>query len=199
MTRMINRWKSASRVVRFMFLAGAILSIGLVAYAQNLTADGIVKGATVWSTSSACFGVSTCSAAANRVGINNASPAYPLQVGNSSSNGNGAYVSVGGVWMCASSRDLKENIQDISAAEALTALNKLEPKSFQYKNEPNEEYLGFIAEDVPEMVANQDHKSLSAMDFAALLTKVVKIQQERLDAQERKIQELESSLKHLAH
>ena len=39
---------------------------------------------------------------------------------------------------------------------------------------------GFIAEDVPELVASADRQSLSAMDFVAVLTRVVQFQQRQI-------------------
>jgi hypothetical protein len=96
--------------------------------------------------------------------------------------GTGAYLSAGGVWTNASSRDLKENIRQLSAEDAMRTLEGLEPVSFQYKATDGETHVGFIAEDVPELVATRDRKSLSSMDIVAVLTKVVKEQQERLDA-----------------
>lgn len=44
-----------------------------------------------------------------------------------------------------------------------------------------ESYVGFIAEDVPELVATGDRQGLSAMDIVAVLTKVVQAQQQRID------------------
>jgi len=43
--------------------------------------------------------------------------------------------------------------------------------------EKEEEYVGFIAEDVPDLVANRDRETLSSMDIVAVLTKVVQSQQ----------------------
>ncbi len=41
--------------------------------------------------------------------------------------------------------------------------------------------MGFIAEDVPELVANKDRKGLSPMDIVAVLTKVVQRQQKDIE------------------
>jgi len=54
---------------------------------------------------------------------------------------------------------------------------------YRYRNSPDEEYVGFIAEDVPALVAMQDRKSLSAMDIVAVLTRVAKEQKAQLTAQ----------------
>ncbi len=115
------------------------------------------------------------------VGIGVSRPSHPLEMAS------GAHVSAGGVWTNSSSRDKKENIATLSVEQASTALMQLEPVSFNYRNERQEDYLGFIAEDVPDLVANQDRSSLSTMDIVAVLTKVVQ-------AQQQKIKELEARL-----
>jgi len=115
------------------------------------------------------------------VGIGVSRPSHPLEMAS------GAHVTTGGVWTNSSSRDRKENIAALSVERASTALMRLEPVSFNYRNEREEEYLGFIAEDVPDLVANQDRTSLSTMDIVAILTKVVQ-------AQQQKIEELEARL-----
>ncbi len=63
----------------------------------------------------------------------------------------------------------------------MRAFEPLEPVSFVYKSDSSkEERLGFIAEDVPDLVAMQDRKHLNAMDLTAVLTKVVQEQQKML-------------------
>ena len=52
---------------------------------------------------------------------------------------------------------------------------------FYYKADREDEHLGFIAEDVPELVATKDRKGLSAMDIVALLTKVVQQQNKEIE------------------
>ncbi len=99
----------------------------------------------------------------------------------------GAYVNTGGVWTDSSSRGEKENIIELSPEEALAALAKLEPVTFNYKQEEQEQYVGFIAEDVPKLVASSDRVGVSALDIVAVLTRVVKLQQQQ-------IAELESRL-----
>jgi len=99
----------------------------------------------------------------------------------------GAHVTSGGVWTNSSSRDRKKDIADLSLEEALQALAGLQPVQYRYKNGDPETYVGFIAEDVPELVAMDDRSSLSTMDIVAVLTKIVQEQQQRID-------ELESRL-----
>ena len=65
---------------------------------------------------------------------------------------------------------------------------------FVYKNSEAEEYVGFIAEDVPDLVAMNDHKSLSPMDIVAVLTTVTKEQQARLAGKDGEIADLRAAL-----
>jgi hypothetical protein len=109
------------------------------------------------------------------LGIGVSRPAHPLEMSS------GAHVSAGGVWTNSSSREKKENISDLSAADALAALAGLQPVQFNYKNDDQDSYVGFIAEDVPELVATGDRKGLSAMDIAAVLTRVIQEQQQRIE------------------
>jgi len=115
------------------------------------------------------------------VGFGVSRPTYPIELAS------GANVTAGGVWTNSSSRERKENIAALSVEEALQALAALQPVQFSYKNDAAETYVGFIAEDVPELVAMDNRQSLSAMDIVAVLTKVVQDQQQR-------IAELESRL-----
>lgn len=96
--------------------------------------------------------------------------------------GNGAYLSTGGVWTNASSRSLKEHISALDTNAAIAALSSLAPVTYNYLNSPEEQYVGFIAEDVPTLVATKDRKSLSPMDIVAVLTKVVQEQQKQIEA-----------------
>lgn len=133
--------------------------------------------------------------ASGNVGLHTAMPAYPLQVGDvGGTKGNGAYVSTGGVWTNASSRTIKQDIEQITSDQAHDAVRALQPVSFRYKNEPGEQYAGFIAEDVPDLVASGDRKSLSAMDVVAVLTKVVQDQDRQLDQQRKANDEQKKTL-----
>lgn len=89
-------------------------------------------------------------------------------------------LTTGGVWASGSSRGYKENIRELEAADAIEALEQLRPVVFNYKAEKDETYVGFIAEDVPQLVAMNDRKTLSPMDFIGVLTKVVQVQQREI-------------------
>lgn len=119
------------------------------------------------------------------VGIGTTSPSYPLQMRS------GAYVSSGGVWTNASSRAYKQDIKSLTKDEAVGALTALQPVQFRYKTDPKESHVGFIAEDVPDLVASTDRKGMSAMDVVAVLTKVVQDQQKTIAELSRKVAALE--------
>ena len=75
----------------------------------------------------------------------------------------------------------------LTVEDALMALAELEPVQFNYRNDNSETYVGFIAEDVPALVATVDRKSLSTMDIVAVLTKVIQAQQVQIDALEKRL------------
>ncbi|MEO1369305.1 MAG: hypothetical protein AAFX50_19170, partial [Acidobacteriota bacterium] len=60
-----------------------------------------------------------------------------------------------------------------------------------------EQVLGFIAEDVPELVATNSRKNLSSMDIVALLTKVMQEQQKTVESQQQTIDALTQRLEAL--
>jgi hypothetical protein len=90
-----------------------------------------------------------------------------------------------GNWNPASSRDLKENIQNLTTDEAMDALEGLNPVKYNYKKHKEEARVGFIAEDVPELVAMNGRKSLGTVDIIAVLTKVIQEQQKFIKEQEK--------------
>lgn len=122
-----------------------------------------------------------------RVGIGTWSPQAKLHVeGNALVLGN---LEVG------SSREYKERIQALQAKEAMEALRDLRPVRFHYKAEPKEESLGFISEEVPDLVATNSRKSLNTMDVVAVLARVAQEQQKVIEELSCRIVDLEKELK----
>ena len=141
-------------------------------------ADGLAS----WQTPAAANGSSTASLAESglhqadgNLGIGTENPEHPLEMGS------GAYCSAGGAWTNAASREVLANIHELPTDAALAALDGLTPVQFTYKAAPDEAHLGFVAEDVPALVAG-DGKGLSPMDLVALLTKAVQEQQKAIAA-----------------
>jgi len=124
-----------------------------------------------------------------RLGAGQVNPQYPLEFGN------GAYVTATGNFVNASSRTYKENIFDLTLSAAMDTFTKLTPVQYNYKKENKEQYVGFIADDVPDLVSDQNRKGLAPMDIAAVLTTVVSHQQKILNQQK---QETEVLLKEIS-
>jgi hypothetical protein len=99
------------------------------------------------------------------------------------------------LYLISSSRELKDNIIDLSNQEALDVLEHLSPVKFNYKaDDAKKVHIGFIAEDVPQSVASTDGKSISLMDIVATLTRVVKEQQKTINALSEKCHSLELAM-----
>jgi hypothetical protein len=122
-----------------------------------------------------------------RVGIGNTAPTHLIDVG-----GSGAYCD-GGNWVDGSSREYKSGIKELTVEQALEAFSRLSPVTYRYKLDPGEECVGFIAEDVPDLVATKDRKGLSPMDIVAVLTRVVQNQQREIEALRREVEALKAS------
>jgi hypothetical protein len=117
-----------------------------------------------------------------------------LKIKNTTSNfqnvslslGNGATCNSSGQWLNASSRAYKENIQSITSDEALRTLEGLKPVKYNFKRDRSKDLnVGFIAEEVPDLVATKDKKTLSPIEIVAVLTRVVQEQQELILSQKK--------------
>jgi hypothetical protein len=92
-----------------------------------------------------------------------------------------------------SSRQVKKDIRPLATGDALEALAALAPVTYKYKVN-DEAHVGFIAEDVPDLVATKDRKGLSALDIVAVLAKVVQEQQAQLAEQRTELDALKAQL-----
>ena len=119
-----------------------------------------------------------------RIGLGVSAPLYQIH------HSSGARLDAGN-WVNASSREVKQDIHQLDANAAMNAVKALQPVTFAYKANPAETNVGFIAEDVPDLVATADRKGLSAMDITAVLTKVVQEQQRTIEDLQTRLQRLE--------
>jgi len=84
----------------------------------------------------------------NGVGINREDTIYPLQVGTGSTNGNGAYLSAGGVWSNGSDRGSKCDFEPVDRLALLEKVVQLPITSWRYKGEENDmRHVGPMAQD----------------------------------------------------
>ncbi len=124
------------------------------------------------------------------VGIGTTNPTNPLQFG---ANANNAFIDSSGQYHSSSSREYKENIRNLSGEEASTVLSGLNPVKFNFKNDADKkETAGFIAEDVPDLVAAKDRKSLTTTDIVAVLTKVLQEKSQVIESQQKTLVEQRS-------
>jgi hypothetical protein len=124
---------------------------------------------------------------AGYLGIADTTPSYPIEV----ANANGAYLNTSGNWVNPSSRTLKENIVSLTPEEAIDTLNNLNPVKYNFKVDKDELCIGFISEDVPDMVAVKNKKGIVTMDVVGVLTRVVQEQQKTIADLNQRISELE--------
>ncbi|MCX7980152.1 MAG: hypothetical protein N3A68_03770, partial [Bacteroidia bacterium] len=77
--------------------------------------------------------------------INRLDGDYPIHVGTNGTNGNGAYLSAGGVWTNISSRAKKDRFRPLDAGEVLERIRALPVEGWYYKG-TNEYHIGPYAE-----------------------------------------------------
>jgi Chaperone of endosialidase len=94
----------------------------------------------------------------------------------------------GANFLDASSRARKQDIRPLGGGAAVEALAGLEPVTFAYLDAPGAPRVGFIAEEVPALVARPGRTTLSALEIVAVLTKVVQAQQQVVREQEKAVQ-----------
>jgi hypothetical protein len=100
-------------------------------------------------------------------------PAHPIHLAG------GAHCFEGREWRNASSISCKKDVEDLSLDDALAALRELRPVTFTYIHN-DEVRAGFIAEEMPDLLATGDGTSLSPMEIVAVLAQVVKSQQRQI-------------------
>ena len=120
-----------------------------------------------------------------------------LDSDNSLTMASGAMCTAGGTWQNYSKREAKENIRELTTQEAMDTLSGLVAVKYNYKVDKEEKHVGFIAEDVPELVASKDRNGISSMDIVAVLTKVVQEQQRLAEEQQKTIVELQKQIDEL--
>lgn len=99
-----------------------------------------------------------------------------LQDGEASFAGNLYYK---GKLLQESSRDLKRDITDLSSEEVSHLLRNLNPIKFSYtSDEAQQVHIGFLSEEVPEMLASVDQKAISISDIVGVLVQAVKEQRQ---------------------
>ncbi|MCB2153699.1 tail fiber domain-containing protein [bacterium] len=139
---------------------------------------------------------------AEAVGLFRLETNRPLQVGDDSTNGNGAYLTAGGTWTNASSRSLKEGFVAIDPVDVLERLVSLPVTRWEYTGSNDGEHLGPVAEDFYAAFGLGDtDKAISTTDadgvaFAAIKGVNAKLEAEN-EALRSRVSDLESRLEEL--
>ncbi len=82
------------------------------------------------------------------IGIHNGNPTHPIHVGTQPSNGNGAHLTIGGVWMNGSDRDSKIGFEEVDTKEILRKVAELPVTAWRYKSEDEDvRHIGPTAQD----------------------------------------------------
>jgi endosialidase-like protein len=128
------------------------------------------------------------------VGIGHTSPSELLVVG-----ADGLTFCDGTSWNEPSSRDVKKNVEELSRddlAELVTVLDGVDVVKFQYKNESDDAAprVGMIAEEMPDVLASKDGKSLSLGRHVGFLMGVVKAMHEQNKQLSQEVSELKSQM-----
>jgi hypothetical protein len=131
---------------------------------------------------------------------------YPIHVGTTTSNGNGAHLTGGGVWTNGSSRLFKEDFQVLEGAEVLDRITAMQVTRWKFKG-TDEKHIGPVAEDFYAAFScgtgnsAEDSRYLAAGDVAGVslvaiqeLTLLVEELQEENAALQKRIEMLEKSV-----
>jgi len=105
----------------------------------------------------------------NRWGFGVDAGSRALKVGSSASNGNGAYLSQGGVWTNTSAKNKKEDFQKQDKSTILQKINQLEITRWKYKGTENEYHYGPMADDFHRLFNVDDDSSIADMDKTGVL------------------------------
>ena len=85
-------------------------------------------------------------------------------------------------------------VKDLEQTAALDVLKDLQPVSYRLNAQPDESTLGFIAEDVPELVASVDRETVNPMEIVAVLTRALQAQQQMIENQRQEAIHLEGRI-----
>jgi len=117
-----------------------------------------------------------------------------IKVGTSTSNGNGATLTLGGVWTNASDLSKKYDIEDINYG--LADVMKLHPVTYKLKGGNNQD-IGFIAQEVrgilPEIVYGEEGQmTMSYGQVTSVLVKAIQEQQQMIKELQQEIEILKN-------
>lgn len=170
-------------------------------YNADVTVDGLTNATVIGydarvSTSNT-VSIGNSSVTSWAFGLSTTPSGKALVVGSSTANGNGAYLTTGGTWTNSSSRDFKENFENIDDEELLDNVNKLSVTKWRYKG-TDETHIGPIAEEFKEIFnlgLKEDDKHISTLDAAGVALKAIQALYKKNKELQEQIDELRMLLK----
>lgn len=128
----------------------------------------------------------------NSTAVNNA-----LQVGYTSANGNGAYLTTGGTWTNTSDVNKKEDFSDLNATDLLQKISQLPIRRWKYKG-TTEYHIGPTAQDFFQLFnLGIDDKGISTVDPSGIALAAIQEQQRMIEDQDKIIGELRKRIEAL--
>jgi hypothetical protein len=127
-------------------------------------------------------------------------PGHAFQVGSNGTNGNGAFLTIGGAWTNGSDRNKKENITSVDAKGLLNKIEQLPITMWNYKGESKEiRHIGPMAQDFYEIFGlGNDDKHISTIDPSGVaLAAIQELHKENSELKDR-LSKLEAIVKSLA-
>src|SRR6185437_7290084 len=123
-----------------------------------------------------------------------------IRVGTSASNGNGAFLTIGGVWTNASDRNKKENFTVLDPNAVLNKIKALPVTRWNYKGEASSiQHIGPMAQDFYKLFhVGSDSLSISTIDPAGIAligVKALAAKNDSLSTKNKELQKLNSTLK----
>ena len=103
---------------------------------------------------------------------------------------------VGAVWQVPSDRRRKKNIVSVDEEEAVSIVKKLNPVHYEYTHKNSREYVGFVAQEVEEVIPKvvstiDDEEQSKALDYNSIFTYQTKVIQNLL----KRMEEMEAQIK----
>jgi hypothetical protein len=122
-------------------------------------------------------------------GLTTTTGSNALQVGDNSTNGNGAFLTQGGTWTNTSSRIKKEDFSDVNGLELLQKIQEMPIQKWKYIG-TNEYHIGPVAEDFYKSFGlGTDDKGISTVDPSGIALAAIQEQQKIMQEQQKTIQE----------
>jgi hypothetical protein len=171
-------------------------AIGIGDYARAQGANAIAIGANVYNGNANTISIG--SSTHTSVNFNGATTtSYALQVGTSSSNGNGAYLTKGGVWTNASDVNLKEDFINLDGNDILNKVANLDITKWRYKG-TDEYHIGPMAQDFHAAFnVGNDDKRISSIDPSGVALIAIQALNDKIDQQQKTIDLLSKELTEL--